>query len=326
MGSLVITPTMTHPSLPNPAQSLRDAIWRTLVYYDAFDFPLTLYELWHYLEPNVSTCNGFVALDQLVAALSADPLCSRLTVTDDYIVLQGRTSLIARREMSRQKHYWRRVRWMVKGMQRLPFVRMIAVSGTLALDGTRGDSDIDLFIVAAPGRIWTTRFFCKVLTMLFGLHRTPTKQAGRFCLNHFVTADQLAIDHQNLYTARLFSHLAVSYSLRAYFQFMHANAWINQYVARYPWPNYPPYGVLEDHGASGWCKAAVEKILGERLGRSLESLLRNKQLAHITQDGRRHAASAQVITTDQCLRFHLEAQEPRVLGQFELAMEATPLA
>jgi predicted nucleotidyltransferase len=44
-------------------------------------------------------------------------------------------------------------------VQWLPFVRMVAVTGALAKDNVGQRVDIDLLIVAAPGRIWVCRRF-----------------------------------------------------------------------------------------------------------------------------------------------------------------------
>ena len=73
----------------------------------------------------------------------------------------------------------------------LPSVRLVAVGNSLAWSSAEGDSDIDMFVVAAPGTVWLTRFVLGSALALTGLRPTPTVQKDRICLSFLVSQDSL---------------------------------------------------------------------------------------------------------------------------------------
>lgn len=67
-------------------------------------------------------------------------------------------------------------------------------------------SDIDVFIVAEKGRLFTARLWITLLTSLFGVRRHGKKTHKRFCLSFFVEEsfddlEPIAID-EDIYLAR----------------------------------------------------------------------------------------------------------------------------
>ncbi len=61
-----------------------------------------------------------------------------------------------------QKKYKQAV-WVAKLFRFIPGILMIAVCNSLACNKAREDSDIDMFIIARRGSLWTVRFFALVL-------------------------------------------------------------------------------------------------------------------------------------------------------------------
>ncbi len=89
----------------------------------------------------------------------------------------------------------------------MPGVSAIFLSGSLAQGKATESSDIDFFIVAESGQIFTARFFVATFLKLFRqLAHNQKNHAGKICPNHFVTDDYLEIKEQDEYAARLFSH------------------------------------------------------------------------------------------------------------------------
>lgn len=70
-------------------------------------------------------------------------------------------------------------------IRRIPFTRMVALTGSAADGRATKKSDIDFFVQVKVGHIWTTRLLITVMLQLLGLRRTGTKIAGKICLNWF---------------------------------------------------------------------------------------------------------------------------------------------
>jgi predicted nucleotidyltransferase len=94
-------------------------------------------------------------------------------------------------------------------LQIAPFVRAVILTGSMTIGSTNESSDIDLLIVTKERRLYLARFFVTLLTTLTGLRRTPkTKNpAGKFCLNYYLTADNLDIRPHTARCARFHRHI-----------------------------------------------------------------------------------------------------------------------
>ena len=84
----------------------------------------------------------------------------------------------------RAKKYMRCVAW-------IPGLRMVAVCNSLSMYASDPDSDIDLFVVTDPRRMWLSRVMMTVVFQLLGVRRHSKHVAGRFCLSFFATTDSL---------------------------------------------------------------------------------------------------------------------------------------
>ena len=71
----------------------------------------------------------------------------------------------------------RRILSLVAGM---PFVRMVALSGSLAHLNAEGSADLDLFVITAPERVWSVTVAAVVLSKLLGWRK-------HLCMNYVVS-------------------------------------------------------------------------------------------------------------------------------------------
>lgn len=184
-----------------------------------------------------------------------------------------------------------------KSLSRLPGVVAIFLSGSHAQGTANQDSDIDLFIIAQPGRIWTARFFVYATLFLTGKMRRTRDTKNKFCPNHFITADSLEIQEKDAYSAHLFSHNIPLHDVNNIFaQF----AIINQ-----PWAQN--FGESFD---SQWLMARSqrEKKNPHKIPNSLqkltESFLKYLQKKKIQHHPDTQLPGAKIILTDTELRFH----------------------
>jgi len=155
-----------------------------IAFFDQFDRPLT-------------------SVEAVRFALGAAPAADALDVpgavrTDGHWHLPGREAAVEerkRRYLSSQRKF-ARARRAASLMALVPSVRMVAVSGSLAFANAKEDSDIDLFMVTAPGTIWITRLLVVGALALLRLRPDERSHRDRICMNFFV--DETVMDLSGL--------------------------------------------------------------------------------------------------------------------------------
>ena len=119
------------------------SVFHTLTYADVFDYPLTASEVYRYL-----TCRKGT-VEEVTGALSDNSLFSQI---GDYFTLRGREYIVETRK--RRAHVaarlWTRSARYGRVIASLPFVKMVAVTGSLAMNNTDEGNDVDYMIVTAP--------------------------------------------------------------------------------------------------------------------------------------------------------------------------------
>jgi hypothetical protein len=171
---------------------LVQATLRTLAYADVFDYALTLTELHHYLIGEAASREG------VRAALDAALHTGIVARVGDFYCLPDRTHLAAlRAERARYSApLWGRAQRWGAVIASLPFVRMVAVTGALAMHNVAtAHDDIDLLVVTAPGRVWLARALC------IGVVRGARRFGVELCPNYVVSAAALVQSPRNLYIA-----------------------------------------------------------------------------------------------------------------------------
>lgn len=166
---------------------LEQAIFRTVCWFEVADYAPTAFEVWKWL---YRPPEG-VMLEHVMRALEAD---KRLETVDGYWGRRG--AGLAERVAARRERYvdalrkMKRVRRAVWWFRLFPWVEMVAVGNTLAWWNTRPESDIDLFIVCAPGTVWLTRL-CVVTPFAFLGWRPGPGVQDPLCFSFFVSRNAL---------------------------------------------------------------------------------------------------------------------------------------
>lgn len=222
----------------------RSDVLRTLAYADVFDYPLTLPEIHRWL---ISSETSLLIGTKANTSEVAEWIPRTVKTHRGYYFLKGRPHLVklrqARSRFSQEKlQLAHRVGEWLKS---IPTIKLVAVTGALAMRNSDPNDDIDLMIVTSPNTLWLTRILVVIFIEILGLRRRPTSRyallrrsklrllANRFCLNLWLDETSLAVPKpkRNLYTAHEVAQVKPLWSRgRTYQQFLSANRWINHYL------------------------------------------------------------------------------------------------
>ena len=222
--------------------SLRGAIVEALAYSDVFDYALRVQELHRYLPLEVPQAEVAAALRRGVDGVES---------CEGYYFLRGRAQIVAQR-LEREmisRPVLLRARRYGRLLGSMPFIRMVAVTGSLAMLNTDETGDIDYMIIAAHGRVWTARAFALLLAKLVA------RSGYTICPNLVLSERSLAWTDRDLYTAREICQMIPVTGQAVYDEFRRANAWTTDFLpnasgrpalsARQPEPMRQPRTLLE---------------------------------------------------------------------------------
>lgn len=296
---------------PAAVSDLERAILRTLVYSDIFDYPLTRGEIARYL-------HGCPATPEIVQrALADDPTVSGFVESDaDYFCLAGRRSILhMRRERAIDAaRVWPRALRYGRWLARLPFVRMVALTGALAVENLSQRRDIDYLIVTEPGRLWSARASAIALVRL-------VKPAGDvICPNYLVSEHALLLEDRSLFTAHDLTQMIPISGLDVYARLRSVNTWTADYL-----PNAagPPRAVDAIASKAGTVRAALERAGRMAVGARFE---RWEMTRKVRKFATAAASQPEAVFSSEVCKGHLDGHGRRVLSRFAERLNALGLS
>lgn len=306
----------------------RDSIIATLSYHDILEMPLTAVETWRYLVKSPKTEASF-SLHEVEEELKQMVDEKEIVFSHGYHAFPKKEKLIEkriRRHALAQKK-WKRLRRIAFFLQVVPFLKSIAVSGSLSREAVKKDSDLDVLLITSPGRIWTTRFITTILLDFFRLRRRPTGPTKDLvCLNHYVSSDALELPYQSLYTALEYARIIPVYGEKFGWEFRRVNSnWMKNYLAQiFPdvssnlksVPNFWLFNFLKKFG---------EKILSGSFGKKIESFLGEKQKEKISKNDSQKTSVGRIVASSLHLEFHPHSREAPLLKEFNERMRGLGL-
>jgi hypothetical protein len=257
-----------------------------LIYADLFDYPLTLNELVRY---QVGTSTGAGQVAQLLDTELL--LAGAISLADGYYALKGREEVFVLRQQRYEAsaRVWRRYGRYRKWIGRTPFVRMVAVTGALAMNNIGDRPDVDLMIVAQAGRVW----ICRRLLVL--LVRVARLFGDELCPNYIISDAHLHLDQRDFFTAHELAQMVLQSGEATYLRLLDANSWARPFIPMaFTGCAAPP--VSEPHGP---LKSAFERFLGMKLFDRWEKWELNRLRSKL-QPLIGHEAAEVVCSPDQC--------------------------
>ena len=289
---------------------LAKSIYKTLAFYDAQDFPLTLLEIDDYLVKEAGLeASALSAIKKVLTAELADVVACK----NGLYFLAGREELTEKRRNNYRTSLKRfiKIRRYLKPLRHFPYIRAVAISGSQALGNGSQASDIDLFIITSRDRIWLARTIVSFYFHLLGERRHGRYIANRFCLNHYLVEGVPIDQDQNLYTALEYANLLPILGEKFWRNFWAMNGWIRELLDN---PVFQKHNLFPAFASSRW-KKLFERVLDFTLASGLNRLLgwyqkqRIKRLEHI-------------LVSDQELSFHPGSRGQEILGKYRTKTEA----
>jgi len=294
------------------SDSLDAAILRTLVYADLFDYPLTASQLHRYLVGRAAP------LQEIEEHLGRSGwLHERAGCKPPFCFLAGRAHLT---ELRRQREEYAGTLWPLarrygQRVAALPFVRMVAVSGSLAMNNVASPhDDVDLLIVAQPGRVWFARGLALLIVYL------ARRRGVELCPNYVVAAGRFAIAEPSLFAAHELAQMVPLYGRRYYDRLLEQNGWIGDLL-----PNAVADGDGRDLGrARRGVQAALETPFAGRLGDVIEHWERRRKIPRLTRESAQCGATETEFGAEIC-KGHLAAHAGLVLQRYAAQLAALGL-
>lgn len=203
------------------------AVIQTIAYSAVFNYPLTTQEIKQYLISELEIG------DSLYQLLNSNSIKHK----NDYYFLPGFESGVVQREkrkaiavakLSILDRFLRLAKY-------IPTIKLMGISGALAMENAHKEDDIDLLIVTTSGSVWLTRMLCILLAESLGLRRRPKdiNVEDKLCLNMFVDETHLAIPEKerDLFSAHEVVQLKPVYNKEhTYERFLVENSWVREFL------------------------------------------------------------------------------------------------
>lgn len=286
---------------------LNQAIIRTVAFFDIFQYPLTMLEIWQYLYGQQAS------LGEISSALEDLTANNKLGSKNGFYFLAGRGELVdirqVRSNLAEKKFQiaLRAARWI----SWLSTIKLIAVCNNLAFSNAKKDSDIDFFIAVSSGRLWLSRLVITLFIHLLGLRRYGQKIADRVCLSFYITdqnlnLEDLTLKPQDPYFDYWLAALVPIYGQEFYEKFWQHNPWLKSLLPQAK-PRQtisrriiaPNFYIKISEAITGW-------VINGFLGDFLEKTSRLMQLKKISSSVKNRQLQNQpgVIVSDSILKFH----------------------
>lgn len=295
------------------------AILNTLCFYDLFSFPLTNIEiidnLWQY---SASYRELHLVLKEMLSNQT-------IGFADGFYFLPGRNNLVSirkKRHLSSIKKRFQieREKWL---FSLSPFISMIGIANTLAYSNAKPDGDIDLLVVARPGRLFTARIFLTFWLMIFGRWRHGRHIKNRYCLSFFLTEDNLQLnkikfpENDDIYLVYWTKWLTPVYSPKPQISsnYFIQNKWIKSFL-----PNANFINTYTQTDRPSFLAKFLELLFDGGLGDLLEKVLSYLMMTKIKSRTIEFDIDGTIAST-QILKFHPAGKRKDYLQKWQSLCE-----
>lgn len=229
-----------------------ESVLKVVAYFDLFNYPITREEIRLFLDQPADDVTLGPVIQSLVEKNMLWQLGQYYSLRNDQLLAERR--LNGNRLAVKRIRLARRVAGVIACF---PFVKGVAISGSLSKNFAYKGSDLDFFIITAGNRLWIAKLILQVavrICIAIGLQKWC-------CLNYYIDEEALEIEERNTFTAVEVLTLLPARGRAAFQRFFAANQWAHKYL---------PNGVHREVPAReirSWpLKWLVEWLLNGKLG------------------------------------------------------------
>jgi len=284
-------------------------ILSTVIYYDILGYPMTAFEVWKYLgvfKKDGQKQEEKISLVEVTEELEKnEALKRRIESHQGFYFLRGRQKLVEERlrknkiSAKKMKILKRVVFWL----RFLPYVRMIGVTGTVAMKNADKKSDLDLLIVLAHGRLFIGRTILTAFVHLIGKRRYSWKITDRICLNCFLTGLSLESRLKDAFSASEYFFIRPIFGQKTFLEFQGENGWIREFKSNFRPTESWGMETFSEKGFSAKVRRGFEKIFNGRVFELVEEALSKWQTARIAKDPRTAEKGSIIMADSDALIF-----------------------
>src|SRR5512133_67117 len=299
-------------------------VLQAVAYSDIFDYPLTGQEIHRYL------VGVRASWREIQAALASESIRRQLSCRSGFFLMRGRDDIVETRRLRAQvaARMWPRAKRYSVAISKLPFVRMVAVTGALAMDNVDPDTDIDYLVVTEPGRLW----LCRALVV--GLGKLAGRRGDVICPNFFLSESALEMGTPNLFTAHELAQMVPMAGIEIFRRMRELNSWAVHYLPNaFDMPRRVVaeteemglkaalYGAWnEDPDARPLLRSAAEGVLRTPLGGSLERWEMGRKMRKLSLQSERveceQSPAAEINLSPERCKGHFDNHQQRTLEAY----------
>lgn len=192
------------------------------MYFSIFRYPLKLEEIHSY--------TNYDELSQTAGELQALVDEKILTKVDVFYVYGSDLDSVTKRLRGniQARKAIKKAHEKARLIAKFPFVEGIGVSGSLSKGYYDTDSDIDFFIITRHNKLWICRTLLMLYKKIFLLNSRKY-----FCINYFISSQQLEIEEKNRFTATELKTLIPMHGAAIFREFYHTNHWVSDYFSKF---------------------------------------------------------------------------------------------
>lgn len=303
-------PLSTRASLPelNPVEA---AIARGVVYAALFDYPLTLAQLRQTLVDVRLTPSEILAVVRSSASLAA-----HIETRDGYFFPAGASQLVdvRRHRERRSRTFLAGHRPLVRLIAALPYVRMVALSGSVAHLNLEHGGDLDLFIVTRGRHVWTTAVVVILLARLMRRRRT-------LCANLIVADTALTFEPADFFTASQILGLMPVSGAETMREILDANPFVRTFFPNYHGPARSAFAFAQGR-LFRTCRVVAETLLTP-VAAAAEWLSRRAYGAYLRRRAASWRSPEQVELGIDRLKLHTRSHRREIMHRYDEAVQDT---
>jgi len=269
-------------------------IKKTLAYSAIFKYPLSYYQLATYLMTK-KEYNYLFFNKQLRRLLKS----KHISVDKERFYANGLKPVSWHTRAKISKDIILKTKENLQVLGRIPWVKMVAVTGSVAAHNADKDSDVDIFIISQANRLWITRLFTYLFLKILNLYPKTDGETGKVCANLYMDEDSLAWpkEKRSVYVAQDIVRMQpIIHKDNVYFRFMAANKWINDYM--------PNLKVEITEKTKPWVKGNSTLI------NILENILMKLQISYMKK------RKTNEVTKKHLIHFNKNDNSSRILTEF----------